>query len=119
MEDLRTEKVISDEQLLLNSVTYHGYEFTRNKIRLNSNKIILYSIYPLLIFLCIETEGKWTAWYKCSKYQSTGCNIRLYAVVEHANNDNSSLNPPSSTVVDNSSASGNLHYSKETKTLDI
>ncbi len=37
----------------------------------------------------IERESKWTAWYKCSKYQSTGCNIRLYAVVEHANNNNS------------------------------
>jgi hypothetical protein len=44
MEDLRTEKVVSDEQLLLNSVvTYHGYEFKRNKIRLTDASCLLKS----------------------------------------------------------------------------
>jgi hypothetical protein len=43
----------------------------------------------------------------------------LYAVLEDANNDNSSLDPASSKVVDNSPPSGHLHCSKYPNSLHL
>jgi hypothetical protein len=81
----RKRPLLPDEDLFVSPLSYEGYSYCRNDIRLNSKFSYLYICF--LFYIYAESQGLVMADYKCSSFRKTKCAARMRAVIEEVEVD--------------------------------